>query len=111
MTPTVEPGATKFAAQPVDERALAGAGRTGHADQEGAPGVREQRPDQIGGARIVVFDEGDGPRDRARLPGQHAVGERGRHESSCRAMTSRWISLVPSPMVVSFTSRKNFSAG
>ena len=28
-----------------------------------------------------------------------------------RAMTSRWISLVPSPMVVSFTSRKNFSAG
>ena len=25
-------------------------------------------------------------------------------------MTSRWISLVPSPIVVSFTSRKNFSA-
>ena len=31
--------------------------------------------------------------------------------SSWRAMTSRWISLVPSPIVVSFTSRKNFSAG
>ena len=31
--------------------------------------------------------------------------------SSWRAMTRRWISLVPSPMVVSFTSRKNFSAG
>ena len=31
--------------------------------------------------------------------------------SNCRAMTSRWISLVPSPIVVSFTSRKNFSAG
>ena len=31
--------------------------------------------------------------------------------SNCRAMTSRWISLVPSPIVVSFTSRKYFSAG
>ena len=31
--------------------------------------------------------------------------------SSWRAMTSRWISLVPSPIVVSLTSRKNFSAG
>ena len=31
--------------------------------------------------------------------------------SSCRAMTSRWISLVPSPIVSSFTSRKYFSAG
>ena len=30
---------------------------------------------------------------------------------NCLAMTRRWISLVPSPMVVSFTSRRNFSAG
>ena len=30
---------------------------------------------------------------------------------SCRAITRRWISLVPSPMVSSFTSRKYFSAG
>ena len=43
---------------------------------------------------------------------QHAVGERRvRSDSSCRAITSRWISLVPSPMVVSLTSRKYFSAG
>jgi hypothetical protein len=32
-------------------------------------------------------------------------------DSSRRAITRRWISLVPSPMVNSLTSRKYFSAG
>jgi len=50
----------------------------------------------------------------ARLACEHAAchGRRLRHRANnCRAITSRCISLVPSPMVVSFTSRKNFSAG
>ena len=37
--------------------------------------------------------------------GAHAVSA-----ISWRAMTSRWISLVPSPIVQIFASRKNFSA-
>ena len=36
-------------------------------------------------------------------PGEHALGQRRRgvtfSASNCRAMTSRWISLVPSPIV------------
>ena len=111
MTPTVDAGAADLRRQPVDERALAGARRTRHTDEEGAPGSREDGADEVGARRVVVFDEGNGARDRARLAGQHPFGERGRHDSSCRAITSRWISLVPSPMVVSLTSRKNFSAG
>ena len=60
-----------------------------------------------------VFDQADGARHGARIPLEDAIGQRGAfgHASSCRAMTSRWISLVPSPIVSSFTSRKYFSAG
>ena len=106
-------GAAQFAAQPIDERALAGAGRARDANTKARPVRAKMRPDQRGACRIVVLDQRDGARDGARFSGQHALGERrhGHRVSSCRAMTSRWISLVPSPMVVSFTSRKTFSAG
>src|SRR5439155_10613642 len=98
--------------QAIDKRALAGAGRTGDADEVGTPGATEDLSDQGGAGGIVVFDQGNGACDSARIAGQDAIAQAGRHRArSCRAMTRRWISLVPSPMVVSLTSRKYFSAG
>ena len=103
---------TEFRDQTIDQCALAGAGRAGDADQVGASGVREDGAHQVGARSILVFDERDGARDSARIAGEHSIGESLAHrERSWRAMTSRWISLVPSPIVVSFTSRKYFSAG
>ena len=53
--------------------------------------------------------------DRRPAPGRARRRRHGRLQrhraSSCRAITRRWISLVPSPIVVSLTSRKYFSAG
>ena len=43
--------------------------------------------------------------------GAGRAGVNPRYARSCRAITIRWISLVPSPMVRSLTSRKYFSAG
>ena len=112
-----ESAATKLGRQPIDERALPRAGRTGHADEVGAPGVREDRPHDRRALGALVLDHRDRARDRARIAGEHPVSERRRQgradhrASSCRAITSRWISLVPSPIVVSLTSRKYFSAG
>src|SRR5262249_12208465 len=96
-----------------DERALPRARRTGDADEIRAARAAEDAPNEVGARRILVLDERDRARDGARIPRQHALGQRRGHEreSSWRAMTSRWISLVPSPMVVSLTSRKYFSAG
>ncbi len=98
--------------QPIHERALAGAGRPRHAHQMRAPGVREQVPQQGRPAGVLVLDEANRPRDGPDIAGADAIGEGAvAHARSWRAMTRRWISLVPSPIVVSFTSRKNFSAG
>ena len=80
MTPTVRPAVRSSADQAIDERALAGAGRPGDADEIRAAGVRDSmRRDQRGAppARLVL-DEGDGAGDRpAGSPAQHAIGERG----------------------------------
>ena len=67
----------------------------------------------VAGRGGLVLDQGNGTGNGARVTGDHTAREAvGCHwPSSCLAMTSRWISLVPSPMVTSFTSRKNFSAG
>ena len=106
--------------QPIDQRTLARARRAGDADEVRAPGARKNPPDQLRPCSGLVFDQTDGAGDRAWVALQDALGERrtcrcggglGHCPSSWRAMTSRWISLVPSPMVSSFTSRKYFSAG
>ena len=80
------------------------------------PGAAEDAADHFGSVRGFIFDQADGAGDGAGIAAQDALGQRDRrgvrHDvSSWRAMTSRWISLVPSPMVSSFTSRKYFSAG
>ena len=87
--PRVRRGAPDLGRQPIDEGALAGARRAGDADEIGAARPAEDRAHQIGARLLFVFDEGDGARDGPRLAGQHAIGQRGGHESSCRAMTSR----------------------
>jgi hypothetical protein len=69
--------------------------------------VAEDRADEVATRGIFVLDERNRARNRPRIARQNAVGECHR-DKSWRAMTSRWISLVPSPMVVSFTSRKYF---
>ena len=63
-------------------------------------------------ARIVAGTHAFGQRQDL-LRGRPQVGYRTtpRRSSSSRAMTSRWTSLVPSPMVPSFESRRNRSTG
>jgi len=105
-----------LARQPRHQRALAGARRPGDAKRPRASGLRVQGRQQRRRAGAFVLDDRQRAREGARVGGSDAVGQRSRlsqktQASSWRAITSRWISLVPSPMVVSFTSRKNFSAG
>ena len=56
--------------------------------------------------RIAILDPGGGAGQRAHIAFRN-LARPIRHQlfRSCRAITSRWISLVPSPMVQSFTSR------
>src|SRR5436190_180217 len=99
--------------QAIDERALPRSGRSGDADDIGPAGLSEQPPQHIRPDWRVVFDERDRARERPRIAGPDRRGQRaaGHWASNWRAITSRWISLVPSPMVRSLTSRKYFSAG
>jgi hypothetical protein len=85
------PGLPNRGRQFVDEGALAGAWRSRHADQVRAPGVRENPADEIRTLGRLVFDEGNGTRDGARVARQDALGKRsGRHcPSNWRAITSR----------------------
>ena len=109
------PALANLCREPVHERALAGARRSGDADEIRASGVLEDAADEARAFGRFVFDQGNGARDRARIARQQAVGKRRKgHDQrpiSCRPITRRWISLVPSPIVQSLTSRKNFSAG
>ncbi len=70
----------------------------------------EQGAQKLRGECLIALDERDCSREGARIASQYPVGQRS-HASNWRAITRRWISLVPSPIVVSLTSRKNFSAG
>ena len=66
------------------------------------PGIAEALPQRLG----------QGAAEVARLPPVRGTADKRRNYiRSSLAMTNRWISLVPSPIVVSFTSRKYFSAG
>ena len=68
-------GLTQLGGQPIDERALARAGGTGDADEVRASRLGEQSSDELGGAWRLVFNQGNRPRDRARISGKNAVGE------------------------------------
>ena len=68
ITPTVWPGTADLRGEPIDERALARAGRAGDADEIRAAGPWE-RSCRISSAPAgrLVLDERDRPRDRARV--------------------------------------------
>ncbi len=83
--------AAEFGGQCVDERALTRAGRTGDADDEAVAFG------QIESGKGAPFSICVARRASSRASIQSF--------NSWRAMTRRWISLVPSPMVQSLTSR------
>ena len=85
--------------------------------------VKEQAVRRFG---TCCLDQRNGARDGPGVAGPHTLGKCQGHLSSvsnrcliggpqaarsCRAITRRCTTLVPSPIVTSLTSRKNFSAG
>ena len=98
--------------QTVHQAALAGAGRPRDADDGGPAGTAKHlRQDPFAAGRALLHQR-DRPRqghgvsrhDRARQI-LHQDARSGVSPSSCRAMTRRWISEVPSPMVQILASR------
>src|SRR5512135_1140774 len=104
------------AGQPVHERALATARRTGDADDARRAGLRVQVAQDVGRTRLVVLDDGEEPRDatfvapagaRDEVGGNHAMA----FCTRSRAMMMRCTSLVPSPISMSRASRRWRSTG
>ncbi len=98
--------AAQLARHGIHQRALARARRTGDADHHRVSGARLQLAQHFQRPRIAILDPRGGAGQRARIAFRNfARPIRHRLFKSCRAITSRCISLVPSPMVQSFTSR------
>ena len=109
------------AGEAVDQGALAGARRAGDADHARPAGVADRCGGQLALAVAAVLHAARSPAPR---PAAAAPASRGTRSSrsarraveshcplkSCRAITRRWISLVPSPIVQILASRKYFSA-
>ena len=97
----------------VHQGRLPAAGRTGHPHDLGAAGVRVERAQDLGRARVVVLHDAHEPREgtlvaRARA-GDEVTGRGRRHQDArrrSRAMTMRWTSLVPSPISMRRASRR-----
>src|SRR5579872_3554468 len=99
-------GAANGAYQRVDESALACAWRPSDAGDDGVVGMRTEFSQQAGGFRRVILDGGRRASQRTHITTSDLIDPIGHQSfSSWRAITRRWISLVPSPMVQSFTSR------
>ena len=82
MTPSDDPVAAKLRREAIDERALAGAGRPGDADEIGAARSGKDRAHQIGAGGIFILDEGDGAGHGSRVAREDAAGKRGAHRVS-----------------------------
>jgi hypothetical protein len=116
----------KCARDLIYECAFARAGSAGDADAQRLPRIRKARGEQRLRCRGIVFHERNRPRQRTQIAGAKTLCQRGTSglESgvqgasvavnriavqgrlrSSRAITMRWISLVPSPIVHSLTSR------
>src|SRR5437899_1340899 len=89
----------------VDQRTLSRARVSGDADDLRPSGPGPELAQDRFGFRPRVVDQPDQPRRRTDVSGEDAVGDSSHALSSSRAITTRWISLVPSPMVQSLTSR------
>ena len=59
----------------IDQRALPGAGRSRQPQQHRVPAVREQRLQQFGRFRRVIFNGGNGPRQHANLSSANAADQ------------------------------------
>src|SRR5439155_26140771 len=66
------------AGEPVHERALPTAGRTGDADDLGVTGERIERAQRVRGAGLVVLNDREKARDRAFIAGPGAFQQAGR---------------------------------
>ena len=91
--------------QPVHQGALAGAGVAGDPHDPGAARSRPDLAQDRFGLRLRIVDLPHQPRHGPDVSGDDAFGGGAHALSSSRAITIRWISLVPSPMVQSLTSR------
>src|SRR5712692_1237672 len=115
-----------IACQTVNECALPRPWRSGNSREIRLTRVRKEQPKQRLRFGLMVFDRRDCARDRAHIAGAHLLRPFLSGESHTfpvepsakagaspyyflpriyRAITNFWISLVPSPMVQSFTSR------
>src|SRR5580704_16404672 len=111
-----------MAGQAIDERALARSGRTGDADQICVSCIGKNLAQNLFRFARAIFNRGDSTRNRTDVASAHLLcpvfdgnGHSAEDDSRTsgnyflpriwRAITRRWISLVPSPMVQSFTSR------
>ena len=121
MMPTVLPWRAQARGEPVHERGLARPGRAGDAHDQRAPGVREEpRPatSRASGrpSSTSVMARASARTSPPRTPATSAGTDESatarvyrtipRRPRSSRAMTRRCTSLVPSPMVPSFESRR-----
>ena len=91
--------------QPIDQGALARTGIACDADDLCATGARPDLAEDSFRLGLGVVDLPHQPRGGADVPGDDAFGDGAHALSNSRAITIRWISLVPSPMVHSLTSR------
>jgi hypothetical protein len=84
-------------------------GRAGDADDGGATGAREARAQHLARLGAILLGEADGAGHRPHVARQepgHELHARLAALAAARGRSrSRWISLVPSPIVQSFTSR------
>ena len=102
--------------EPRHQRAFPAAGWPGDADDARPPGLGVQRPQDVRAPGLVVLDDGEEPRDAALVAfpraGEQRLGGRDQEAATrSRAMTIRWISLVPSPISMSRASRTMRSTG
>ena len=75
ITPTARPARTNVRHEPIDQRALAGTRRPGHAHQVRPSGSSEDLADQCGACGRLVLDERNRPRDRTRIASENPVSE------------------------------------
>jgi hypothetical protein len=95
--PHALPARAQLAHQPRRERALADARRSGDADAHRAALQTRHAVDQLIATRAIVLDDADRARQRARIMlGNCCDQPIDRQLSRLRAMTMRWISVVPS---------------
>ena len=101
-----------MAGDPIDQRRLADPWRTGETDHPRPPGLRVDPTKHLDGVAATVFEQTDRTGDPADVTRECSIERLGQQfevdrqsARRLRAITMRWISEVPSPIVHSFASR------